>query len=96
MTFDELADIILPLFHVSIQDFIEKKTAKNSCKTYELLLKYENRQISDPGGELVNPRQRGTRSNQFNLFSPEVRDKENGKGFRGSLESLHMGTMMVI
>lgn len=73
-------NIELPLFHISIQDFIDMKEPKNSAELYELLLKYESRHETDGGEVFVSPGQRGTHRN--NSFSHKFRNKVIGKAFR--------------
>lgn len=57
LTFDESEDIILPLFNVPIQEYIELLDPKKSVEFYQLLLKYESRH-SSYHGEMRSPRQK--------------------------------------
>lgn len=57
-TFDEHVDILLPLFHMAIHDFIEICAPKNTAELYELLLEYETRYGTDHGGVSGSRRKR--------------------------------------
>lgn len=50
-------DILLSLFLVTIQNYIEMRTPTNSAKLHELSLKYEGMHDSYRGGGLDKPRQ---------------------------------------
>lgn len=68
-TFDESTSIILTLFHVYIQNFIELKPPKNSNKLYEPVLKYVYRHGSDLCEEFGSQRRRDFRSNTVIFFN---------------------------
>lgn len=59
-TLEERTDILLPLFYVAIQEYIEMRSAKICA---ELLLKYKNKHGIECGGVSRIPEQIGTRSN---------------------------------
>lgn len=61
---------------------------KNSAEPYEMLLNYEIRHGNNRGVS-GSPRQRGTRSNEFNYFPlREFRNENDGMVFMKRLESL--------
>lgn len=45
--FDELIHVILLLFYVSMQDFIDIRTVKNTGDLYELFLRYGSKHDTD-------------------------------------------------
>lgn len=58
--FQDIIDIDFPLFHLSMQDFIEVRGPKSSASLYELLLKFESQR-----SEMNHLRQRTFHDNQF-------------------------------
>lgn len=96
MTFDDILDIILPLFQVSIQDFADTRPPKNASEMYELLLKNSNRYDTNRREFSGNQEQRIYPGNGGQAFLHVLRSEKIEMVLMGKIMSLNVVSIVII